>query len=53
MSVAIDINMGGQFDKRLYDAEFDVESYSITDETEEEQLGPAQMCWITCLVTGL
>lgn len=48
MSVAIDASATAQFDKNAYDAEFDV-----TESDEEEYLGPAKMCWFTCLLTGI
>lgn len=45
MSVAIDSSVEAQIRKDVYDAEFEAD--------ESEYLGPAEMCWLTCLLTGV
>lgn len=49
MSVAIEATATAQFNKDAYDAEFDL----VPTVESDDELGPAKMCFITCLITGL
>ncbi|GKZ14429.1 MULTISPECIES: hypothetical protein [Haladaptatus] len=50
MSVAIDNTVTAQLNKNAYDSQFDVE---MTADLDDDTLGPAKMCIITCLITGI